>query len=731
MSPEETPASKSKKEEFTIFEVRLPKENEFGAEQMASLLANLGVHSKKSFLEKILRKKKTICSLEILLYNQQISFFVACPASSIHYIQSQILAQFPSAALRETKDYIPTLDPHNSQNILAQLTLTRSYYYPLKTHQDFKDTDPLTSILAPLSKSDKNDDFFLYQIILSPAPPSWQNPISSLARNGILVDKEKNFRQAHPDKQVFEQKIKQPGLLTQINLLTNSPLLLQSETASFGIYTNPQGNMLKKVQPGSFSKKTLKDSVLNRLPSNRLPSQVLNIEELSALWHFPNHLTSLPNISWGQKLVAYPPENLPVATNMTDEEKRETTFIGKTEFKNELVTFGIKRSDRRRHTYIIGKTGTGKSWLLANMIIEDIRKGEGVGVIDPHGDLCDIILQYIPKHRTNDVCYFNPADPDYVYPLNMLEAQTESQKDLIASATISVFKKLYGHSWGPRMEHILRNTLLTLTGVPGAHLGNIIEILTNSHYRGKILEKLDDRVLKNFWINEYDKMAPRFQNEAISPILNKVGQFVASPFIRNTVCHEKSRINIQSIMDNKKIFIADLSSGKLGEDNSALLGAMLITQIQLAAMNRVFQHESERKDFYLFVDEFQNFATNAFIKIVSEARKYKLDLTVANQYMNQLDREIQDAILGNVGTLISFVVGSQDARILSNEFGFKNFPPEELVKIGRYQILSKLSIDNQTTDPFYGTTLPLPDCRNEQKEKLIRLSQERWGKPKK
>jgi hypothetical protein len=729
--PAPNPASTKQKENFLLFEVRLPKDNEFGAEQMASLLANLSIHSKKSFLEKILKKKKTICSLEILLKDQQISFFVVCPEASLHYIQSQILAQYPSAILTETADYLPSLNPNLPTNHLAQLALSRSYYYPLKNHQDFRDTDPLTSTLAPLSKSNSKDDFFLYQLILSPAPKAWQSGISTIIREGIVVDKEKNFRQPHPDKQVFEQKIQQPGLLTQINLLTNSTLLLQSEAASFGIYTNPRGNMLKLSQPGSFSKKALKTSILTRTVNSRLPTQVLNIQELAAIWHFPNHLTSLPNISWGQRLVAYPPENLPVATNMTDQEKKETTFIGKTEFKNELVTFGLKRLDRRRHTYIIGKTGTGKSWLLANMIIEDIRKGEGVGVIDPHGDLCDIVLSYIPKNRTNDICYFNPADPDYVYPLNMLEAQTESQKDLIASATISVFQKLYGHSWGPRLEHILRNTLLTLTHVEGAHLGDIVEILTNQPYRQKIVDQLTEPTLKKFWLNEFDRMDAKFQNEAISPILNKVGQFIASSFIRNTVCHSKSRINIQSIMDEKKIFIADLSSGKLGEDNSALLGAMLITQIQLSAMNRVFQSQEERKDFYLFVDEFQNFATTAFIKIVSEARKYRLDLTVANQYMSQLEREIQDAILGNVGSLISFVVGSQDAQILSREFGFKQFPPEELVKIGRYQILSKLSIDNQTTDPFFGTTLPLPDCKNEQKKKLIRLSQERWGKSKK
>jgi len=364
------------------------------------------------------------------------------------------------------------------------------------------------------------------------------------------------------------------------------------------------------------------------------------------------------------------------------------------------------------------------------MAIDDIRKGRGVAIVDPHGDLCDSILNYIPSNRINDVCYFNPADPDFIYPLNILKTKNESQKELVASGVISIFKKLYGNvSWGPRLEHILRNTLLTLVNTPDTNLSHVVEILTNKAYRNKVVSQLNNRTLTNFWQNEFDRMDAKFQNEAISPILNKVGQFLSSTMVRNTIAHNVSKINIQQIMDDKKILIVDLSTGKLGEDSSSLLGAMIITQIQLAAMNRAFQSQEKRQDFYLYVDEFQNFATEAFIRILSEARKYKLNLILANQYMSQIDRTIQDAIMGNIGTIISFIVGSQDAYILEKEFG-QNFPASDLVQLGRYQIICKISIDSETQDPFYAYTLPPLSCTNQQRAKVISTSQQHWGKQK-
>lgn len=715
---------------LTCFEVRLPQNNEYTIESTNSFLATLTHSLKKTFSERLFKQHKLLASLEIVLKNGQIHFYFLSPASKAEYLKSQLLGQFPTALLVETKqDYLQDL----SQPLLfCQVASTKGSAYPLKSSKEFREVDPLTSVLAPLSRSSQNSDFFLYQILISPVSSSWQNRILTTIQSGILLDATKNLRQPHPDKMVFEQKIQFPGLTCQINLASNNPALLSAVSSSFGIYSNPRGNLLLPRTPNSLTRNVLFSSLKNRQFRRRLAKQILNSEELALLWHLPGKLTKLPNIAWGKTLYADPPENLPVADNALPEDKEHTTYFAKTEYRNKETIFGIRDGeDRRRHTYIIGKSGTGKTTLIANMAVDDIRKGKGVAIIDPHGDLSQTILDYIPSHRVNDTCYFNPADPDYIYPLNVLEVKSDSQRELVASGVVSIFKKLYGNtSWGPRLEHILRNTVLTLVYAPNTHMGNIIDLLTNPSYRQKLLSTPTiSPTLQNFWKYEFEKMDQKLQVEATSPILNKVGQFLSSSNIRNTVSQAKSKVNIEEIMNQGKILIADLSSGRLGEDNSALLGAMLITQIQLTAMNRVHLPQEERKDFYMYVDEFQNFATESFIKILSEARKFRLNLIVANQYMSQLDRTIQDAILGNVGTILSYVVGSQDAAILTREFG-PNFPPEDLVKIGKYQILAKLSIDSQTQEPFYAVTLPPLECKNQGRDRLIRVSQERWGKRK-
>ncbi|HEX8923191.1 MAG TPA: type IV secretion system DNA-binding domain-containing protein [Patescibacteria group bacterium] len=717
---------------LAFMEIRLPQENEFTPESMSSLLSNFSQASSRSLWDRLSGRTKTLASVEVVLKDGQIHFYLVCPRDTLEFYRSQILAQYPSAITKETDDYLASYFSDTTQLFSTQMAMARPYDYPVKTTRDFRDTDPLSSVLAPLSRSANGTDFFLYQIILSPAPKNWQSSIISTIQNGIVVDKERNVRTAHPDKQIFEQKIQYPGILTTINLCSNNAALIASVSSSFGIFTSPRGNFFKSSEPGFFHKKSLPLSIYDREYKSGLKNQILNTEELSALWHFPSKLTRLPNIAWGKKLYADPPENLPVADGLTDDQKQTITFFAKTEFHNKDAIFGIKEGeDRRRHTYIIGKSGTGKTTLIANMAIDDIRKGRGVAVIDPHGDLCQTILDYIPSNRINDCCYFNPADPEYVYPLNVLEAENDSQKELVASGVLSIFKKLYGNvSWGPRLEHILRNAILTLVNTPGSTLVDVVGILTDKNYRERVVSQLDNPTLKNFWINEFNNLDEKFRSESVAPILNKVGQFISSTNIRNTINNPKSKIHIQEIMDQKKILIADLSTGRLGEDNSSLLGAMLITQIQLSAMNRVFQAQENRSDFYLYVDEFQNFATEAFIKILSEARKFKLNLIVANQYMSQLDRTIQDALFGNVGSLMSFVVGNQDAFILSKEFGQTKFPPEDLIKIGKYQVICKLSIDSETTQPFYATTLPPLSCKNQQRDKVIRISQERWGKRK-
>ncbi len=458
-------------------------------------------------------------------------------------------------------------------------------------------------------------------------------------------------------------------------------------------------------------------------------SQILNVEEIATFFHFPTmKSTYVHNISWHKTILSEPPQNLPVAEYLSEEDKAETNFFASTEFKNKPTVYGIKSIDRRKHFYVIGKTGSGKSTLIANMAINDIRNRKGVCVIDPHGDLCEILLDYIPSYRVNDVVYLDPADSKHAFSLNPLTIDHPEQKELVVSGIVAIFHKLYGHTWGPRLEYILRNALLTVIGLPDATLLMVQDILTDDNFRRKVVDNMTDKVLRNYWINEFENMHPRLKSEAISPILNKVGQFTSSNLMRNIIKSPKSTVNLENIMNEGKIVIMNLSQGRIGEDNAALLGAMTITKIQLAAMNRVAIPEAERKDFYLYVDEFQNFATTSFIKILSEARKYRLNLILANQYISQVPEDVRAAIFGNVGTMMSFLIGAQDSAYIGKEFG-ERFKAEDLLLLGNYQAIVKLAIDGITQSPFLSTTLPLPKSATQNREKVIKVSREKYTKP--
>lgn len=412
------------------------------------------------------------------------------------------------------------------------------------------------------------------------------------------------------------------------------------------------------------------------------------------------------------------------------ETKKEITVFAETNFRNQRKRFGIKCDDRRRHLYIIGKTGMGKTTLLENMIISDVLNGEGCCYIDPHGDTAEKILNYIPSERINDVIYFNPADTDFPIAFNVLEAVDEKDKHLIASGLISVFKKQFAESWGPRLEYILRNAILALLDYPGSTLLGIMRILVDKNYRKKVVDKVKDPVVKSFWTNEYTKWNERVLQEVISPIQNKVGQFLSNFLIRNIVGQVKSTINLRDIIDHRKILILNLSKGRIGEDTMQLLGSMIVTKIYLAAMSRVDVLEKERQDFFLYVDEFQNFATDSFADILSEARKYRLNLTIAHQYIEQLPEKVAAAIFGNVGTLICFRVGAADAESLIKEFT-PFFIEEDLVNLPAFNIYLKLMVDGISSDPFSATTLPplFEDRITNNNEKIIRISRERYTKP--
>lgn len=405
--------------------------------------------------------------------------------------------------------------------------------------------------------------------------------------------------------------------------------------------------------------------------------------------------------------------------------------FAQTTYRNEFKKFGIKTDDRRRHMYLIGKTGMGKSTVLENMIVDDIRAGRGVAVCDPHGDLAEKIIQFIPPERVKDVVYFNPADMEYPVAFNVVEQVDHNVQHLVASGLIGVFQKLWADSWGPRLEYILRNAILAILDFPGSTLLGVVRMLSDKAYRKQVVANIKDPVVKAFWEKEFAGYADKFASEAVSPIQNKVGQFLSSSLMRNIVGQVKSSIDVREIMDSSKILIMNLSKGRIGEDNSALLGAMMITKIQLAAMSRVDIPEKERKDFYLYIDEFQNFSTDSFANILSEARKYRLDLILAHQYIEQLSEKVKPAVFGNVGTMISFRVGSSDAEELAKEF-LPTFNEEDLVNLPKYEMYLKLMIDGVASSPFSAKGLPplTEDEKTNQEEKVIRASRERYATPK-
>jgi len=405
------------------------------------------------------------------------------------------------------------------------------------------------------------------------------------------------------------------------------------------------------------------------------------------------------------------------------------TVFAETNFRNIRRKFGIRTADRRRHIYVIGKSGTGKTTLFENLAYQDINNGFGLAVVDPHGEYISHLLDRIPAHRLNDVVYFNPADETYCVGFNPLELPDPSQKNLVASGLMSVFKKIWVDAWSARMEYILNNSLLALLETPNSTLMGIMRLLVDKYYRKKIVDNVTDPVVRSFWVNEYESWSEKFRTEAIAAIQNKVGQFLSSSVIRNVVGQAQSTVDLRDIMDNRKILLMDLSKGRIGDDSSSLLGAMMITKLQLTAMSRINVPEPERSDFFIYVDEFQNFATESFATILSEARKYHLGLVIAHQYIEQIvSEQLRAAIFGNVGTLITFQVGAADAEYLEKEFA-PTFSAEDFVNLGKYEIYLRLMIDGLVSQPFSATTLPPMGELTGNRDKVIRVSRERYARP--
>lgn len=710
-----------------LLEVKTTRTAEETSESMVQILSSLtGV--KKQVL--YFWRRGLPISFEIAVVNQMVHFFVGVDKKYQSFVEGQILSQYPKTQITPVKDYLHTILTPQKTLSLGQMKLTSSYLYPLRKQKDFGEVDPMGSLLGILAKAPE-ETRAVVQILLVTTSSSWQKRAYNIAHTKI-----KNFdgtESANPDAKIIEEKMKAHGFKTAIRIAVNAPSKTQSRqylseiANSFASFNNPGGNSLVLRRLYGWQPERMINSLKERSRSF-VPNQILNVEEIATFFHFPTlKLSTIKNIAWHKTILSDPPENLPVAEGLTDAEKEEINFFARTEFKNKMTTFGIKTRDRRKHVYVIGKTGTGKSTFIANMAIDDMRKKRGFCVIDPHGDLCEILLNYVPSYRVNDVIYLDPSDAKRTFSLNPLEVTHPGQKELVVSGIVAIFHKLYAHTWGPRLEYILRNALLSVIDLPDATLLMIPEILTNDSFRNKVLSQMNDKVLINFWKNEFDQMPPKLKSEAISPILNKVGQFISSSVIRNIVKNPKSSLDLEMVMNEGKILLLNLSQGKLGEDNAALLGAMTITKLQLAAMNRVNILEEQRRDFYLYVDEFQNFATSSFVKILSEARKYRLDLILANQYIAQIPEEVRAAIFGNAGTMLSFIIGAEDSTYMAREFS-ERFKEEDLMSLENYQAIIKLSIDGITRAPFHCFTLPLPQSRTQNRDKVIRVSKERYTK---
>ena len=451
---------------------------------------------------------------------------------------------------------------------------------------------------------------------------------------------------------------------------------------------------------------------------------LLSAEELATLWHPPTRTVQGPALGTVESRELPPPVDLP-----TRAQEPDLALLGRSEYRGPSQRFGILTDDRRRHVALVGKTGQGKTTLLQQLIASDIKAGRGVALLDPHGDLCDALLAAIPRARTNDVILFDAADRDHPLSFNLLHCPRPDMRPLVASGIVSAFKKLYGEFWGPRIEHIFRNAILAIDEFPGATLVSLVRLLSDARFRQAVAARVTDPVVASFWQREFVGLPAKLQAEAMSPIQNKIGHFISSPLLRNVLGQSGRSLDLRGVLDSKRVLLVNLSKGRMGDDASSLIGSLLVTARQLAALSRADTAEADRPDFYVYIDEFQNFATDSFATILSEARKYRLALTVANQYLDQLDEETAAALFGNVGTLVSFQVGPSDAEALATQFG-PELSPHDLLRLPRFHAYARLLIAGQPSPPFSMSTLPPQPATDSGRADIARrVSHRRYTRP--
>jgi hypothetical protein len=735
-----------------VMQVLVPRENDktpLAAEQMfASLHGLLGEF----------KRCEDVIGFEIVSTGESgIRFYVVSPQHLAKFVEGQVYAQYPNADIKYVEDYTLNKNSNGSYVTTGEIEFVKDYIFPIKTFRDFE-VDPLAAITGAISDLNNGESAWI-QVLVRPVANFWQEEskkyitairegkdlessfIKKLSKLFGAIGKalttssedggsKKEVIRLAPGQEEelaqIENKMLKVGFEFVVRVITKaedqvrSEQILRDSVASFKQFTTAHLNSFSYSLEERDAKDIYTDFVNRRLPEETI--DIMNIEELASVFHMPNISVETPNIAWSRSKKLEPPMDLPT------ENDYGVSVFAETDYREHKINFGIKPEDRRRHFYLLGKTGVGKSTVFKNMFIADVLRGEGACFVDPHGEAVEELLDFIPPERIDDVVYFDPTDVDNPVGFNMLELSDMSQRDLIADGVVEVFKKQFGDSWGPRLQYILTNSVSTLLEAQNTTLLAVIRILIDNNYRKFVLKQVDDPILLQFWEEEFAQMSSnrRLVTEAVAPIQNKVGRFISSAVIRNIIGQVKSTIDLREIMDEGKILLVNLAQGKLGEETASLLGGMIITRLQSTAMERTDMPFDQRRDFYLYVDEFQNFATVSFAKILSEARKYKLNLTMTNQYIDQLPLEVRQAIFGNVGTLGSFVVSQSDASMLENEFA-PDITADDLVSLDSHAMYIKLCIDGMTSVPFSAKSLPPRYIPYGLKDRVVEASREKYS----
>ncbi len=676
-------------------------------------------------------KHKTI-SLEYFGNNQYTYFFLVLPERLFETVEGLIYSTFPDAELKETQDYTLLYDPKKQALAGATLSLKHSDIYPIKNYEVFEE-DSAARLFSVVSKIQSGDQVWV-QMICEPWHDSgWYHFSRKLkmrfanffqffsVRDRLREGGRGGIQELRRERAKAKYAVGPYGVSIRCAFIAkdagSADRKLEALISSFSQYKETDINEFVSTRRSGVG---FINDYRARRHANRF---ILNSKELGTLYHIPN-ADYVPHIVHVLARKSDPPQDLPKIG------EKDVSGFGMTNYHNNFIPFGIRRGDRRRHLYVVGKSGSGKSKLLELLINEDIQNGEGLAVIDPHGDLIYAIMRYIPEHRVNDVVLLDPSDTEFPIAFNPLEKVEEAYKMQVTIGFLQIFKKLFGSNWSDRLEHVLRYTTLALLDSPNTTVLSILKMLTDKNYRQKIVARIQDSVVKSFWVSEFAAWSEKFDADAITPLLNKVGQFVATNMIRNMIGQPITKFDIREIMDQKKILLMKVSKGLLGEENSSLIGSMFITKLYQAAMSRANIPEEKRTDFYLYVDEFQNFATDTFAEILSEARKYRLNLTIAHQYMGQLNDVVRKTVFGNVGSMISFRVGAEDARILAEEYN-PVFKERDIINLGVREFYIKMSVTGELREAFSGRTLDAPAIEADLTQSIIESSREKYCEPKK